>query len=107
MFPFCVALDEDPLEVLNPLFLQAICIALLRSLYASGPLYTEGSNMKLEKTRGKLYPMRPGSCMESFRLCSVARVLGWTIPLKRMTECHELQVARIPLTWLYTAIPVG
>jgi len=40
MFPFCVALDEDPLEVLNQLFLQAICIALLRSLYASGPLAT-------------------------------------------------------------------
>ena len=107
MFPLGVALHEDPFEVLNPLFLQAICNALLRSMYAVGPLYTEGSNMKLEKTRGKLYPMRPGSCMESFRLCSLARVLDWTIPLKRMTDFHKLQVARMPLKWLYTAVPVG
>ena len=98
MSPLELTLHEDPFEVLNPLFLQAICIALLRSVNASGPLYTEGSNMKLEKTSGKLYPMRPGSCMESFRLCSLARVLGWTIPLKRMTDFHKLQVARMPLT---------
>ena len=46
-------------------------------------------------------------CMDSLRLCSLARVLGWTIPLKGMTDFHKLQVARMPLTSLYSAEPVG
>ena len=36
MFPLGLGLQVDPLEVLNALFLQAICIALLKK-----PLYTE------------------------------------------------------------------